>query len=204
MTFVLCSVAAGAGVFENFDRWTLQTAQKAESGALDTLGRFFSYAGSLEVVGVALISLLTILVFGGHLRLASRLLAAFVATGMVELAMKFFLSTPPLPGMASRATDPTLLVALEHPFPYPSGHALRLVLLFGAVFVLWTNGVARTVVVVGGGVAVLSRVYLGVHWASDVIGGALLGILGLTWVFERPAISGHQPARNDDQLTGRR
>ncbi|MGI8910421.1 MAG: phosphatase PAP2 family protein [Rubrobacteraceae bacterium] len=202
--FVLFSAAAGVGLFEDMDRWALLASQRVASGALDALGSLFSLAGSLEVIGAALLSLLAVLFASGRSRLGGRILAAFIVTGIVELTLKFFLPTPPVPEATSRAADPTLLVALEHPFPYPSGHALRSVLLFGAVFVLWENGFSRTVVVLGLAGMALSRVYLGVHWASDVIGGAILGIVGLAWVFKRSAISG-QPRtvvgspREDDQ-----
>ncbi|MEU9364301.1 phosphatase PAP2 family protein [Streptomyces avermitilis] len=72
-----------------------------------------------------------------------------------------------------------------HYTAFPSGHAMTatvvcglllwLLRLYGAGRALWRTGVALAAVsVVGVG---LTRVWLGVHWPSDVLGGWLLGAL---------------------------
>lgn len=73
-----------------------------------------------------------------------------------------------------------------HYASYPSGHAMTATVVLGLlVWLLHRYGAGRAVVRTAVAVAVVSvlgvgltRIWLGVHWASDVLGGWLLG--GLT------------------------
>jgi membrane-associated phospholipid phosphatase len=71
-------------------------------------------------------------------------------------------------------------LSTEH-HPFPSGHVAGIGALLGIIAVCIAIGRSRTVqalltVLVGAGVVIVafSRLYLGHHWLSDVIGGALL------------------------------
>ncbi|MFI7100692.1 phosphatase PAP2 family protein [Streptomyces sp. NPDC050161] len=74
-------------------------------------------------------------------------------------------------------------VASAHYAAFPSGHALSLTVAGGlALWLLHRHGAARVyraAAAVAVGVSMLgvgfTRVHLGVHWASDVVGGWLLG-----------------------------
>jgi undecaprenyl-diphosphatase len=186
--FLVCSSAAGAGLFRPLDVLILDLAQRTDSGVLDAVGLVTSVVGGVEFVAVATVALAAGLLLDGRGRLALRLVAAFLVTGLIEIAAKTVVPQTPVPNGAMRAPDPSLL-DVSTPYPYPSGHMLRSVLLLGAIYALWPNRPARIALLIFLAASATCRVYLGTHWPSDVIGGALLGIAGLAWAFEE------QPAK---------
>jgi undecaprenyl-diphosphatase len=71
----------------------------------------------------------------------------------------------------------------ETTFSYPSGHALGSVVLYGFLAYLLGVKLPRTKGLIYGGAIALclaigfSRLYLGVHWPTDLLGGYLIGTL---------------------------
>jgi undecaprenyl-diphosphatase len=92
----------------------------------------------------------------------------FVADGLsLALRQAIGRDRPPLV-----YTEPKALVAVPHTGAFPSGHA-------SSAFA-WASPRLRIPAFMLAAAIAWSRVYVGVHWPLDVLGGAVLGVLVAT------------------------
>lgn len=182
VSFVFFSYLVHENVFTQLDFDTTVKLQDNIPHRFDNIFSYFSAFGSFEFF----------LVFLGLLFLALRKFVAgivtltmFVGFHIIELYGKFYVDHPPPPEFMLRTQYPIDFPQfhVRAEFSYPSGHSGRTVFLASIlVCIILASGFSKPVKYALIGfiagftfVMLLSRPYLGEHWTSDVIGGALLG-----------------------------
>jgi len=181
--FIIFSYLVHIDFFTNIDFNTTVKLQDKLPRKVDDFFSFFSLIGTAEVAGIFL---LLILAIKRKLSLILTLFG-FVILHVFELFGKTFVDHLPPPHFLLRTEKlvdfPQFYVSLEN--SYPSGHAARaafisaiLVILFAKSRKLSKNQKLTAYVVIGLYDVIMfsSRIYLGEHWLSDVIGGMFLGV----------------------------
>ncbi|MFI7190271.1 phosphatase PAP2 family protein [Nocardia nova] len=175
--FVVLGVqVAASGWVTGADAGTLRWFVEHRNGTATALARAITDLGS--PVGVAAVAVVVSGVFAWRRR--SAVPAVFIV-GTVGFAAVVSTVTKDVVG---RARPPAVLhLTAESDFSFPSGHTTATTALAGAVLVLYVlarpgrgrtalASVAAAVIVA---VVAATRLYLGVHWLTDVVGGAVLG-----------------------------
>ncbi len=151
----------------------------ARTPQLDAPMHAVSILGNPEGL-IPLILISSLLLWHYRRRWALALPLVMVGTGGLQLLSKWAIDRP-RPNLAA--------------WGFPSGHVLSLVVFFGLVaYLLLTSQLGRTWRWVGSGISfgvllavAFSRLYLDVHWLSDVFGGFTLGLaylLAIIWLVE--------------------
>lgn len=183
LLFVLFSYLVHKDLFLRFDFDTTVRIQDNIPQRLNGILSSLSLLGSFEIITVLLLLVLFLVrKFKGILVIGS-----YVAFHIFELYGKVFVNHPGPPYMFFRYDIPFLFPTsyVQPGYSYPSGHAGRTA--FISIILLFLVGRSKklkpihkiivwSIIIFFDIVMITSRVYLGEHWTSDVIGGALLGL----------------------------
>lgn len=178
---VLEDALDGDGI-ARLDRPVLRFLAERRDDEATTIARIVTFLGSAPFV-VLLTLALVIFLWRRSRRTAVVLAASVLGSGAITGAVKLLVAR-------DRPALPLAIDAAEHGFSFPSGHSLSSLALYGSLSYLAAQYLptwrSRTYVVAGlltTAVAVaFSRLYLGYHWVSDVLGSWTLAVLWLVTV----------------------
>jgi membrane-associated phospholipid phosphatase len=179
--------------------------QSIDSPLFEGFMRVISWPGFLpQSLLITLLIAFTFYVYGFHWESITALLASF-ASSVTNETIKYLIQRP---RPAANLVD---VFEVLTSYSFPSGHVMFYMSLFGFVwylaFTLLKRSVKRSLLLgFFGGFIILvgvSRIYLGQHWASDVLGAYLLGgliLVGIILLYQwgKTRFFVHQPVAPPD------
>lgn len=176
--FILLLTAIATDRMLRFDSVVRTGIHEYASATMTEVMRGFAILGSLTFLVAASLTLIVIFNRIGERQTAARI--AWVMTGaiLLENILKYSIH---------RARPEPFFGNAPHTYSFPSGHALFAVCFYGTIAsplsIMVHRPAIRAAIWIAAAFLIfaigLSRVYLGVHYPSDVIGGYLTGAFWL-------------------------
>lgn len=186
--FSLMSVLVSNSMTHSFDSNIISWVQGLETPLLTIIMKFFTMIGGGMPIVIIMIMVMAILYqFLGHRR--ELIFIAYVMMGswlINKLLKQVFQRDRPMFHRIAEASG----------YSFPSGHSMNAFALYGAIaFLIWKHVptlFGRIMIIILSSLFIViigvSRIYLGVHYPSDVIGGYLMSACWLTlsiWLYQR-------------------
>ncbi|MFD0679271.1 MULTISPECIES: phosphatase PAP2 family protein [unclassified Paenibacillus] len=173
---------------DHFDQSIIHFVQNLESPLMTMIMNGFSFIGSSKVIAI-LIPIIAVYLYKvlGHRRELVLFIGVNIGSGFLNLGLKTLF----------RRARPTIhQIVQETGFSFPSGHSMAAFTLYGVTaFLLWrhTSHAINRMILIAISIGMIiaiggSRIYLGVHYPSDVLGGYLASGFWLAvaiWLFQR-------------------
>jgi membrane-associated phospholipid phosphatase len=176
------SVAAHVFAVFPFDLEVTHELQEEDNPVVTAVMAAVSYLGD-GWIPVILVGVVMALCLIRRKRLEAVFVLATLSSVLLASALKVLVGRPRPPSFPLNPAD--FFLAFNQ-YSYPSGHVLFFVVFFGFLaFLSWlylTGWLRWITISLCGALIVLiapSRIYIGAHWASDVIGSYIIGTLWL-------------------------
>lgn len=172
LLFFLLAICITAGITTNFEGWAYSEAVEKMSPLMTNIVKSITHIGDSPVI--IAFCLLLILIPKSRKTIAMPVSLAVIVSWLLNVALK---------NIFARERPNIMRLINETSYSFPSGHAMINASLYTMLILLIirfiknkplkiTLSVACMALVVAIG---YSRIYLGVHYAGDVIGGWLIG-----------------------------
>lgn len=176
--FVINSILVVTNCYQPLDELIFMLMENLRGNTLTEIVKVLTTLGDVNVI-LMLNALLVIFIFYKKKFKLLVIPIASTISGLVNTGFKYLFSRPRPEGIA--------LIA-QGGFSYPSGHSAISVLFYGAIMYLLMKsnikykGIYIALLSIIAVLVPLTRVYLGVHYLSDVIGGLSLGFTLLSLI----------------------